>query len=128
MKLKITIMKQNHDTSKHSKTSVPFMISFSFKEIWPFHTCWKMVKHTFKFLQCSHRKISKVCLTIFQHYEWREGLNNLFFDNLAKRVDIFPLFSITEFPDLRFTYTKKTVAFPNIQMLRTLSISIIGEY
>ena len=28
-----------------------------------------MVKHTFKILRCSHRKIFKVCLTILQHYE-----------------------------------------------------------
>ena len=28
-----------------------------------------MAKHTLKILRCSHRKIFKVCLAIFQHYE-----------------------------------------------------------
>ena len=28
-----------------------------------------MAKHTLKILRCEHRKIFKVCLTIFQHYE-----------------------------------------------------------
>ena len=27
-----------------------------------------MAKHTLKILRCEHRKIFKVCLTIFQHY------------------------------------------------------------
>ena len=30
-----------------------------------------MVKHTLKILRCSHRKILKVCLTIFQHMHER---------------------------------------------------------
>ena len=91
---------------------MPFMISFSFKEIWPFHTCWKMVKHTFKFLQCSHRKISKVCLTIFQHYAWREELNHLFFDNLAKRVDISPPFFYYRVSRFTFYLNRKNSCFP----------------
>ena len=28
-----------------------------------------MAKHTLKILRCEHRKIFKVCLAIFQHYE-----------------------------------------------------------
>ena len=35
----------------------------------PFHAkCWKMTKHTLKILRCSHRKIFKVSMAIFQHY------------------------------------------------------------
>ena len=30
-----------------------------------------MTNHTFKILQCEHRKISKVCLAILQHYAWK---------------------------------------------------------
>ena len=33
-----------------------------------------MAKHTFKVLRCEHRKIFKVCLAIFQHYEKKELL------------------------------------------------------
>ena len=28
-----------------------------------------MARHTLKILRCEHRKIFKVCLAIFQHYE-----------------------------------------------------------
>ena len=36
----------------------------------PFYSsCWKIAKHTLKILRCLHRKIFKVSLTIFQHYE-----------------------------------------------------------
>ena len=46
-----------------------------------------MSKHTFKVLRCSHRKIFKVCLAIFQHY--MKGLilpfeNNKFFEKVEK--------------------------------------------
>ena len=30
-----------------------------------------MVKHALKILPCSHRRILKVCLTVFQHYAWK---------------------------------------------------------
>ena len=35
-----------------------------------------MAKHTLKILRCEHRKIFKVCLAIFQHYEIK-GLSNI---------------------------------------------------
>ena len=37
-------------------------------------------QHTLKILRCEHRKIFKVCLAIFQHYEINKGLN-AFMDN-----------------------------------------------
>ena len=37
-----------------------------------------MAKHTFKILRCEHRKIFKVCLAIFQHYEIKGSKENVF--------------------------------------------------
>ena len=34
-----------------------------------------MAKHVFKILRCENRKILKVCLVIFQHYEIKGWLN-----------------------------------------------------
>ena len=37
---------------------------------WLKSNCYKMAKHNLKILRCSHRKIIKACLAIFQHYAW----------------------------------------------------------
>ena len=42
-------------------------VAFSITENKRSSQCWKMAKHTSKILQCSHRKIFKVGLAIFQH-------------------------------------------------------------
>ena len=36
-----------------------------------------MAKHTLKILRCSHRKIFKVCVAIFQHYKIKGSGNSL---------------------------------------------------
>ena len=36
-----------------------------------------MTKHTLKILRCEHRKIFKVYLAIFQHYEWKVNQVNI---------------------------------------------------
>ena len=48
---------------------------------------WKMVKYTFKILQCSHWNILKVLLANFQHYAWKNYDNRGFsFGNMFKVI------------------------------------------
>ena len=49
-----------------------------------------MAKHTLKILRCSHRKIFKVCLAIFQHYAIKGNQNKCtlgVFIDLSKTFD-----------------------------------------
>ena len=45
-----------------------------------------MAKHTLKILRCEHRKIFKVCLAIFQHYEIKV---KLIIENSKRNKDYF---------------------------------------
>ena len=57
----LKLCEKDHDVkSIMKKTFQPFHASF-----------WKMTKHTSKILRCEHRKMFKVCLAIFQLYEWK---------------------------------------------------------
>ena len=47
-----------------------------------------MAKPTSKILWCSHRKIFKVCLVIFQYYE-RKDQNKVFVSFLCQKIAIF---------------------------------------
>ena len=59
-----------HYTKQFSQMSFVYdYYSYPFHALW-----WKMAKHTLRFLHCLHRKILKVCLTIFHRYTqkgWR---------------------------------------------------------
>ena len=78
-----------------------------------------MAKHTLKILQCSHRKIFKVCLAILQHYVWRQDVSALtirkfssyLFMKSVKEEKLHCLFKNSNYFSIRILKTTKIKFF-----------------